>query len=115
MFALFLILAIMAILGQAFLISKQKEGFIIGNDVSTLFGGKSEQISGLEHVDQSNIINNDDILKYDVSLARFDGNKPIVQYFDIWHMADEDSVPNTQKIKTLYEVNSAIFINKFPI
>lgn len=100
MFALFLILAIMAILGQAFLISKQKEGFITGNDVSTLFGGKSEQISGLEHVDQSNIINNDDILKYDVSLARFDGNKPIVQYFDIWHMADDDSVPNTQKIKT---------------
>ena len=94
MFALFLILAIMAILGQAFLISKQKEGFLPGDDPITLFG-ENNKIPGLKHISQNgNVINQDNLMRYDVSLSTSG-----IQYFDIWHMADDDSVPNVTKIK----------------
>lgn len=95
MFALFLILAILAILGQVYLKSKHREGFIPGNEPVTLFGNGSEYFYGLRHIAQSNITKSDPILQYDVSLSTIG-----IEYFDIWNMSDEGSVPNTQKIKT---------------
>ncbi len=98
MFALFLIVVIMAILGRAFLISKHREGFNNGDgaDPITLFGNGSEYLYGLRHIAQSNI--NSTILEYDVSLSR--ESKEDIQYFDIWNMANPNSIPNTQKIYT---------------
>tara|TARA_Y100000768_G_scaffold387688_3_gene379832 strand:+ start:6120 stop:8213 length:2094 start_codon:yes stop_codon:yes gene_type:complete len=95
MFALFLILAIMAILGQAFLISKQREGFISDDEPSALFGGGSKTLYGLRHINKSNIENKPEILQYDVSLSKIGR-----QYFDIWQMSSLDAIPNTQKIKS---------------